>query len=79
MYARNAGVRVCSWIPVIVVMGIFAFEFVCYNLFVLGYLHRDIVVAGAILFNTPLFMAVWSYLKCAWSDPGKYDRNKFVR
>eukprot|EP00927_Polykrikos_kofoidii_P050743 TRINITY_DN44625_c0_g1_i1.p1 TRINITY_DN44625_c0_g1~~TRINITY_DN44625_c0_g1_i1.p1 ORF type:complete len:298 (+),score=27.90 TRINITY_DN44625_c0_g1_i1:95-988(+) len=77
MYAHNRIVRVVSVIPVLTVLGVYAFEWYAYNFVVVLRMHgrsadgiTPAVIFWAVSFNAAWFLAIWSYLRCCVSEPG---------
>ncbi|CAK9054856.1 Palmitoyltransferase ZDHHC15 (Acyltransferase ZDHHC15) (Zinc finger DHHC domain-containing protein 15 homolog) (DHHC-15) [Durusdinium trenchii] len=77
MYANNTLIRVVSVGPVLLVLGIFFFEWYAFNfVFMLRGLGRwrgeplEAAFLRAFFFNAFWLLALWSFLKCAFSDPG---------
>mmetsp|Transcript_94445 Transcript_94445/g.281915 ORF Transcript_94445/g.281915 Transcript_94445/m.281915 type:complete len:301 (+) Transcript_94445:46-948(+) len=77
MFAKNPLIRVASCIPVLTICALFCFEWYTYNVvFVLGNLgtwHGDVRLFALVrtgIFNSAWLLALWSFLRCALSDPG---------
>lgn len=81
MYAKNPLIRVASAGPVLLILGIFCFEWYAFNcVFMLRGLGRwkgetiEVAFFRAFFFNAFWLLAIWSFLRCAFSDPGFVPR-----
>eukprot|EP00434_Breviolum_minutum_P021350 symbB.v1.2.018839.t1/scaffold1518.1/size114122/4 len=91
MYAKNPLIRVASVGPVLLVLGIFCFEWYAFNcVFMLRGLGRwkgepiEVAFFRAFFFNAFWLLALWSFLRCSFSDPGFVpqwwlDQNRHIR
>eukprot|EP00927_Polykrikos_kofoidii_P079838 TRINITY_DN76675_c0_g1_i1.p1 TRINITY_DN76675_c0_g1~~TRINITY_DN76675_c0_g1_i1.p1 ORF type:complete len:304 (-),score=34.81 TRINITY_DN76675_c0_g1_i1:46-957(-) len=77
MHARNRLVRVASAVPVLVVTGVFCFEWYVYNFIAVLRFHGRTaggisvnVGFGSVVFNATWLLAVWSFLRCSLTEPG---------
>eukprot|EP00929_Paragymnodinium_shiwhaense_P000625 TRINITY_DN100875_c0_g1_i1.p1 TRINITY_DN100875_c0_g1~~TRINITY_DN100875_c0_g1_i1.p1 ORF type:complete len:320 (-),score=57.12 TRINITY_DN100875_c0_g1_i1:62-1021(-) len=77
MHATNPLIRGVSLLPVAFVLLLFAFEFYSYNFkfTLLLCASDDGSLSGWVQFRTALFnaawlLAIWSYLRCTFADPG---------
>lgn len=78
MWATKKWIRAASTIPVLVVCGLFLFEWYVYNVFALtnlsGGTWEGKMMAFAVTrtagFNAIWLLALWSFLSCSLSDPG---------
>lgn len=76
MYAKNKCVKVISAFPVLLVAGLFLFEWYVYNFVFSLHLRSaqdgmlSFLLARTGLFNAVWLLAFWSFLRCSFSDPG---------
>lgn len=76
MFAKNPWIRAVSVFPFAAICCLFAFEWYAYNLVFVPYSARrggeDVVavVARTLVFNALWALALWSFLRCSFSDPG---------
>eukprot|EP00747_Dinoflagellata_sp_TGD_P223954 gnl/TRDRNA2_/TRDRNA2_95923_c1_seq1.p1 gnl/TRDRNA2_/TRDRNA2_95923_c1~~gnl/TRDRNA2_/TRDRNA2_95923_c1_seq1.p1 ORF type:complete len:333 (+),score=44.84 gnl/TRDRNA2_/TRDRNA2_95923_c1_seq1:133-1131(+) len=74
MFAKNRFVRAVSGLPVLTVAFIFFFEWYVFNfIFVVrveGMRAPAVAVLAAVPFNTVWLLAIWSFFRCSFSDPG---------
>lgn len=77
MFAKNPLIRVASSLPVLLIITVFSFEWYCFNIiFVYEGLARwegeseNTAIVRTTLFNAAWLLAMWSYLRVSFSDPG---------
>lgn len=76
MFARSRLIRAASSVPVAAVLAVFCLEWYSYNVILLPRvqpLGQGIArwLARTSSFNTAWLLALWSYLRCALTDPGR--------
>eukprot|EP00928_Gymnodinium_smaydae_P011948 TRINITY_DN14371_c0_g1_i1.p1 TRINITY_DN14371_c0_g1~~TRINITY_DN14371_c0_g1_i1.p1 ORF type:complete len:304 (-),score=51.27 TRINITY_DN14371_c0_g1_i1:155-1066(-) len=77
MFARNPLIRAVSCLPVLLVFAVFLFEWYSFNIkYALPRLDsgRSLLIVGTVCFNFAWALAFCSWLRCAFTDPGRVPR-----